>query len=179
MLNVYNYHDNAKDLSLYDKLNNKFDLLIDPSKMNSSMDLEPILNIIIKKPKMAYFYAVKVLGHRFPEGEPAIMKDPECGYKYARDILKGRWEEAEPVIVKDSWSASQYAEDILSKDPKWTSIKGHENGRWPEAEPYIMKDPGSSYNYAKDVIKGRWREAEPAIMKYSWYWNDYARVFGI
>jgi hypothetical protein len=107
------------------------------------------------------------------------MKDPECGYKYARDILKGRWEEAEPVIVKDSWSASQYAEDILSKDPKWTSIKGHENGRWPEAEPYIMKDPGSSYNYAKDVIKGRWREAEPAIMKYSWYWNDYTRVFGI
>ncbi len=180
MLNVYKFYDNAKDLSLYDKLNNKIDLLKYQYKWDSSMldELEPILHLIVKIPRLSYHYAVKVLSHRFPEGEPAIMKDPDTAYCYAASIIKGRWKEAEPVIMKDSWSAFRYAEKILANDPNWTSIKGHENGRWPEAEPYIMEDPESTLSYADDVIKGRWPEAEPHIKQSVW-WKVYKANFGI
>lgn len=156
MLNIYNYHDDAKSLPMYEGIHDSLWMLSHNNRWGRSIpakDLEPLIGIIIRKPESAFYYA--------------------------RGVIGGRWPEAEPVIMKDAGFASWYAEFILRRDPEWTSQEGHENGRWPEAEPYIMKDPFVAYCYARDTIGGRWPEAEPFIKKSSDDWWKYTRKFEV
>jgi hypothetical protein len=46
----------------------------------------------------AYEYAINVLHHRFPDGEPLIAQHPSYAFVYARDIIKGRWPMGEPAM---------------------------------------------------------------------------------
>lgn len=94
MLNVYEYYDDAKSLTLYNELNDLMFLLETPTWWQPSMvdQLEPLMPMITKSSVLAFCYAVFVMqGRRFTEGEPVIMKDPSWAYKYAKDIIKGRW----------------------------------------------------------------------------------------
>lgn len=116
MLNIYNYYDDSKSLPLYNELEDKLNLLNNPSDwrwlQHNVKDFEPIKHIMLRSPKLIYYYAHDIIKGRWPDAEPYIMKSPEYTYRYVRDIL--------------------------SNDKDWTSIKGYENGRWPEAEQYIM-----------------------------------------
>lgn len=134
------------------------------------MPLKPInpkdrLNNIIKNPRAASEYAIKILKKRWPAAEPIIMKDPLSAFNYANIVLKKkRWPEAEPFIMKDPNLANLYALKILKR-------------RWPEAEPYIMKDPENAYFYAYYILKKKWPEAEPYIMNDHYWGNKYINDF--
>src|SRR5574337_960408 len=114
-----------------------------------------------KKSWSMLWWAVYVIGGRWPEAEPHIMKDPQYAYAYANDIIHDRWPEAEPHIMKNPYNAYLYAKDVIKN-------------KWPEAEPYIMKDPQYAYAYANGIIHDRWPEAEPYIKKYPQYAYIYA-----
>jgi hypothetical protein len=152
MLNVFDFYDKPSELNL-SELSSSIPLLtkLEDCKLAPSdkASLEPVVNIIKKSAKLAHLYAYYIIKGRWYEAEEIIKKSPDWSFMYAYHVIKGRFEEAEPYIMKDSQWAYEYAKDILSKDPKWTSIKGHENGRWPEAEPYIMKKTNSWHTYKK------------------------------
>jgi hypothetical protein len=134
------------------------------------------------------YYALRVVGGRWPEAEPIILKTDDVVY-YAEEVIGGRWPEAEPIILNilknpdsgnDIYSVVHYAKDIIGgrwpeaepyimKDPSLAVYYAEVIGsRWPEAEPYIMKNSKEAYIYATYVIKGRWPEAEPYIMQSRW-----------
>jgi hypothetical protein len=205
MLNVYKYHDDAKTLLLYDKLNDVMSLLEGPTWWQPSMkdQLEPLIPIIIKSSELSFCYASFVLENkRFPEGEPAIMKDRGKAYSYARHVLKGRWKdigkpEVEDMIMQDPHGARLYATYVIKG--RWPEAEpniakysfmayqyAYEiiKGRFPEAESVIMKDPEDAYNYALHVLKCRWTdigkpEAEEYIKKDKRWWSSYKEDFGI
>lgn len=115
MLNIYEYFDEPKSLSLYDKVNNSMGYLKTSYAWGSSVTsdkLEPVLNVIKKSPELAYYYAKNIIEGRWPEGEPAIIKAPDWACMYARDIMHDRWIEAEPVIKTDDYWRSGYEYDF-------------------------------------------------------------------
>jgi hypothetical protein len=171
MLNVFKYFEKPDELNRHDLQEHMhlLDLLSDARlSPEAKSQLEPVLHIIKKSPKLAYYYAKTILDERWPEAEPYIIKDPYWAYVYTYAVINKdhkrenmiRWKEAEPVIMKDAESAGMYAGTILQS-------------RWPEAEPVIMKDPHEASMYAEYVIKGRWEEAEPVIKTDEYYWNEY------
>ena len=87
-------------------------------------------------PYDAYWYAIRVLKGRFPEGEPAIATDLYYAYLYARNVLKGRFPEGEAAIATDPDWAYHYAREVI-------------DGRWLEAEATIATDPLSAEPYLK------------------------------
>ena len=106
-------------------------------------------------PRRAYYYAINVIGGRWPEGEAAIAMSPTWAYPYARNVIGGRWPEGEAAIAKSPNDAYSYAKEVLK-------------GRWPEAErpeaeAAIATSSWWGYRYARDVIGGRFPEGEPAI----------------
>ena len=170
MLNVFKYFEKPTEL-------NKSELIPEMQWADKLHDgkvtpfdkqsLNPILYLIKKSPRLAYYYARKIIEGRWSEGEPIILKSPYWSYEYACNIInKGhvnnmvRWEEAEPIIMNDPEAACLYASMIL-------------NSRWPEAEPIIMKDPNEASNYAEYVIHDRWPEAEPYIKQDTYHWKEY------
>lgn len=62
-----------------------------------------------KDPGLAYLYA-GIMGHRFPEGEPAIIQDTQLLFWYAQYIIQGRFLEAEPLIMQ----SDELIQDYLS-----------------------------------------------------------------
>ena len=185
MLNIYEYHDDAKSLPLYNELKSALPRLSHPGGWMdgnyTKEDFKSVEHIIAKDPTLSYYYVSSVLHSRFPEAEPVIMTSP-FAVDYASYIIKGRWPEAEPYIMKDPEHVYLYARKVLAKDQQWTSQPGCEHGRWPEAEPYIMKSPFTTYWYSIGIIDGRWPEAEPYIKaghdgKY--WWGEYKEYFGI
>ena len=60
-----------------------------------------LLEAISRNPSTAFWYAQKVLHHRWPEGEEAIAKDAGPALAYARDVLHRPWPEGEEAIFKD------------------------------------------------------------------------------
>jgi hypothetical protein len=68
-------------------------------------------------PWLAYFYAVDVLGGRFPEGEMVIARNGAVAIKYAKDILKGRFVEAEGEISEEGGDDS-YMEMLKVVNPQ-------------------------------------------------------------
>lgn len=107
MLNVYKYFDDAKSLPHYNALNNKLELLNHVSIWDeygyTKEDVEPLKSLILKSPRLCYYYAAYILKNKWPEGEPVILEDPKWAFMYARNILKRRWEEAEPIIEYSEW----------------------------------------------------------------------------
>jgi hypothetical protein len=87
-------------------------------------------------PYDAYWYAIRVLKGRFPEGEPAIATSDTYAYLYARNVLKGRFPEGEAAIATNPDWAYHYARDVIE-------------GRWLEAEATIATDPLSAEPYLK------------------------------
>jgi hypothetical protein len=171
MLNVYNYHDNAKDLPLYNKLAHTIDIAFELFKSPGGWGRDPridytnvlksVESIIAKKPELAYSYASNILHRQWSAGEPAIMKSPEYAYYYARFILNRRWEDAESVIMKEPQWAYLYAVYVMK-------------GRWKEAEPYIIKNIEFAMQYAMNTNE-RWPEAENEMHKIladEDYYND-------
>jgi hypothetical protein len=59
-----------------------------------------LAEICAKNAELAYFYALKILHKRFPEGETVLIAHPQEAIWYARDVIKGRFIEAEPAIIK-------------------------------------------------------------------------------
>ena len=114
MLNVYEYFDEPKELSLFDEIGGVIEYLNTPSNWSTlgASGLKPILNAIKKSPDLAYYYAVNVVRGRWEEAEPVIIKDPEWAYRYARDILRARWPEAEPHIKTNDYAKSSYEFDF-------------------------------------------------------------------
>jgi hypothetical protein len=107
MLNIYKYYDDAKTLLLYNELGNKIKLVNYPSDWldgnYTKEDFDPIKHIILKKPRLIYYYALDILKSECTEGEPIIIQDPKWAYMYAVRILKRRWPEAEPIIQQSEW----------------------------------------------------------------------------
>jgi hypothetical protein len=85
-------------------------------------------------PYDAYWYAIRVLKGRFPEGEAAIATVPAPAYGYARDVIGGRFPEGEAAIATHPDYAYFYAEDVLK-------------GRWPEGEAAIATVPHRAKEY--------------------------------
>jgi hypothetical protein len=137
MLNVFKYIDNPEELSLYNEIGNKLDLMsqtINWGKTIDEIDLKPISHIIMKNANLAVHYAQKIIKGRWLEAEKYIKKDPSSAVYYAINIIGGRFKEAEPYIMKEIMPVCHYITGILSKDPDYP------NGRWPEAESVIKKD---------------------------------------
>jgi hypothetical protein len=172
------------------------DIPIEPKLLNYFRTEHPILSKLFKREekeisqnaKTAYYYAVDVIGGRFPGAESIIAKDPEYSYLYAKRVVKDRWPEAESTIIKNAGDAYYYSKDVIKgrwpeaestiiKDPNYAYLYARDviKGRWPEAESTIIKDPNYAYLYARDVIQGRWPEAEPIIVKDYEYAYLYAK----
>lgn len=74
------------------------------------------LEEILQHPKAAewvVWYAVEVLGSRWPEAEDIIKTSPQYACWYARDVVQSPWPEAEDVIKTDPRWACVYDKDIL------------------------------------------------------------------
>lgn len=117
-------------------------------------------------PYTAFYYVIKVIKGRWPEGEEIIKTDSETAYFYAAEVIKDRWPEAEETIKTNPTAAYWYARDVIK-------------GRWPEAEEIIKTNSEAAYVYAAKVIKDRWPEAEETIKQNSGAWNDYKSIFNI
>jgi hypothetical protein len=157
MLNLYDYYEEPDTLPLYDTVFRSLHYIDAVHNWDVSVfkrDLEPILGVIIKKPKLAFYYADTILKARWPECEKYLITSPTWSYQYAKYIIKGRWPEAEPIIATDPGHAVKYATQVI-------------RGRFPEAEPYILKGntPFLVYDYAKYVINGPWPEGEHIILQ--------------
>lgn len=135
MINFYNYYNDRLDC--HDEYSQLLTHL-DSSSYREQVDWTPILHIIKRIPKHAYFYAREIIKGRWLEAEPVIMKDMFYNSYYAADIIKGRWIEAEPYIIKDPFYAYRYARNIIK-------------GQWIEAEPYIMESAGWWHAYCCSV----------------------------
>lgn len=157
MLNLYDYFEEPETLPMYDTVYRSLDYVSAVHQWGDSIfkrDLEPLLGIIRRSPKLAFYYAYSILQARWPEGETTIIKDTTWSYQYARNVMRRRWPEAEPIIAKDPDYAIKYATHLI-------------RGRFPEAEPYILKNNNSVlvYHYAKFVINGPWPEGEHIILQ--------------
>lgn len=195
MLNVYEYFDEPKSLNLHDKIEPALQYVTQIFRWGSSVskeDLEPIKGLILKKPKLIYYYADNIMHGRWPEGEPIIAKDVEFAYNYALYVIRGPFKEAEHYIAEDPSISVSYATNVLSGrfeeaeagilntgDVRIITKYAESaiKGPWPEAESIIMKDPYRAYLYAKYCLKKRWNEAEPTIKSNSEVWNDYRSHF--
>ncbi len=121
--------------------------------------------IIAKSPEWSLWYAVKVKGSRFVEGEEAIKQDPRYAYLYAKEVMMGRWLEGEPAVLKSPENSYFYAREVVQ-------------GPWFEAEDTIKKDALSSFYYADHVLNNRFIAAEPTLVNSS-LWNKYSERFGV
>lgn len=59
-------------------------------------------------PHTAFWYAMKVMHHRWPEAEGVISQDAGAALAYARDILHRPWPEGEPSIFKKRHYTTYY-----------------------------------------------------------------------
>ena len=195
MLNVYEYFDEPKSLNLHDKIEPALQYVTQLYRWGASVskeDLEPIKGLILKNPKLIFYYTHEVIEGRWPEAEHIIAKDPSYAYSYALYVIKGPFKDAEPYIAEDPSMSVSYATNVLDgrfEESEAGILKTGDvriitkyaesaiKGPWPEAESIIMKDPFAAYMYAKYCLKKRWNEAEPTIKSNSEVWNDYRSHF--
>ena len=78
-------------------------------------------------PAWAYWYARRVIGGRWSEGEFVIARDARWAYWYARYVVEGPWAEGEPVIAQDAEWAYQYTRYVVG-------------GPWSVGESAIAQD---------------------------------------
>ena len=79
--------------------------------IHESAKINPVL--AATDAKMAYKYAINIIGGRFELGEKAIAKDAQYSYMYAIKILKKPFPLGEPAIAKDAYYSYYYANVIL------------------------------------------------------------------
>ena len=178
MLNLYKFYGKPKTLPLYIDMGKSLEM-IQPFKLGqwnesiSRADLDPVLHIIAKIPKLAYYYTMLFVKDRWPEGEKAIAADPEYSFLYTRYVIKGRWKEAEPTILKNTATSIEYINQILNHDPNWP----HPKGEWPEAMQHALKTPWDAYYYAVNALKRVWPEAHSIIKTDIHAWQKYCKAF--
>ena len=78
----------------------------------SGLVSKKLLEAFSHNPHTAFWYALKVLGHPWPEGENAISQDAGASLAYARDVLHKPWPMGEPTIFKD-WSYTWYYGEMV------------------------------------------------------------------
>jgi hypothetical protein len=152
MLNLYDYYEDPDTLPLYDTVFRSLHYIDAVHNWDVSVfkrDLEPILGVIIKKPKLI------------------IATDPGHAVKYATQVIRGRFPEAEPYILKGNtpFLVYDYAKYVI-------------NGPWPEGEHIILQDLYTTMMYIIQVLKRRWPEAETHL-KGTGYWSEYTNRFDI
>ena len=93
-------------------------------------------------PRRAYYYAINVIGGRWPEAEATIATDPSVAEHYALNVIKGRFPEGEAAIATDPGWAYQYAVNVIK-------------GRFPEGEATIATDPHRAKIYLREFPEAK------------------------
>lgn len=108
MINYYLYHNDELDNHHLSKLLQRVSFY----ELEQRYDYSPILHIIRKSPKHAFFYARDFKGARWLEAEKYIMKDSYYAYCYAAQVMMDRWPVAEPYIRPDPYRWKYYCTEF-------------------------------------------------------------------
>ena len=150
-MNLYDLHDNAKDLHKHEAAEDVVPELIMAKYRSKTIHLLKYKNAFKKNAKDAYEFALATK-RPFKEAEDIIAKDTYYAYAYAKNVLNKPWPKGEDAIAQTSLYAIGYAMGILMK-------------RFPKGEEAIARSPDRSLQYALYVLHGPFPAGEEAIFK--------------
>ena len=161
-MNLYQFHNNPKDLDHHDLAHENVPELFWPkaSYTNANWDLiKSKKELIAKSPLHALEFA-KSQNEPFKLGEKAIATNAEYSFEYALEVLHHVFPLGEKIIATNVTQSYWYARKVL-------------NGSFPLGEPIIAINGPSAVMYSKNVLNRRFELGEPAIKQLPH--NDYHR----